>query len=114
MQASRYFNISSSSARISSEALSLNLAIISGMDLEVVKMLAPNFVCKVKISDKILDLQPLDAWHSSRASMMKKILECIVATDWSAPNISSNFGCFRLSLWLSYRRLTLSGREDRH
>jgi hypothetical protein len=88
--------------------LSLNLSMISGMNLDVVKMFTPHLAWRSKVSDRNLAREPSVAWDSSIASTMTKTLEYRAATEWRVLEIS---WCDRLAL--SWRDLTLSGIDLR-
>ena len=75
MWPSTYLRTSCSLARISNDVLPLNFSVISGMNLEVAKTFTPHLAWRLKISDRNIDRQPYDAWHSSSASIIMKIFE---------------------------------------
>lgn len=95
---SRYLRMSSSLARISREIHPLNSLSIYGVGREVAKKFASVLAWRLKISDKSLDRQPSDVWHSSSASVMMKTLEYMAATDCRTLEISSSDGRVSLAL----------------
>lgn len=62
------------------------------MNLEVTRIFTPSLAWSLKISERNLDRQPSDAWHSSSASTTIKISEYMATTDRRAFESSSNVG----------------------
>ena len=92
MWLSKYLSTSSLLARSSNNTLSLKFSTISGMNLEVTRIFTPSLAWSLKISERNLDRQPSDVWHSSSASTTIKISEYMATTDWRALESSSNVG----------------------